>query len=252
MAFDHRYTVDASLKREIDARLTSVASAAWDEALRRAERARNNPFNRTNDYGLDADGNHTMSTAEHERVGYEILHPSARIWRDEKTLAVSAFSLWQPELVAGAHMFHGAATGDDDEAAAGLNNLFFSFVLRGAGKGAGRPRANAYSVAYETTIPEARAGTRAAHFEAANANLLADMKAHPELATITKKLGIEVPVRVDGTPKGQSPAGWPWHHVPGRPGVMQLVPTAQHTGSAWQWLLHPFGRGGFAEWGKRF
>jgi hypothetical protein len=122
--------VDASLKREIDARLTSVASAAWDEALRRAERARENPYNGTTDYGLDADGNHTMSTAEHERVGYEILHPSARIWRDEKTLAVSAFSLWQPEVFGGAQIAHGIATHSGDEVIGGLGSVLLGRLAK--------------------------------------------------------------------------------------------------------------------------
>ena len=46
-----------------------------------------------------------------------------------------------------------------------------------------------------------------------------------------------------------TPAGLRWHHAPGRPGVMQLVPEAQHTsGSIFQDVLHPGGSGGFAQW----
>lgn len=48
-----------------------------------------------------------------------------------------------------------------------------------------------------------------------------------------------------------------WHHahpdtVDGRFGVMQLVPTYQHTpGSSFWATLHPGNRGGFAIWGKK-
>ncbi|WP_420878175.1 HNH endonuclease [Sorangium cellulosum] len=52
---------------------------------------------------------------------------------------------------------------------------------------------------------------------------------------------------------GRSPAGWTWHHVPGRPGVLQLVPIEQHaSGSSWQHLLHPNGQGGMSEWGHLY
>ena len=144
MAFDHRYTVDASLKREIDARLTSVASAAWDEALRRAERARENPFSGHDGPRDRRRRNLTMSTAEHEAWGTMILHPSARIWRDEKTLAVSAVSLWQPEVFGGAQIVHGAATGDDDEAADGVTNLFLSWALRNVSRSGTRTEPTSY------------------------------------------------------------------------------------------------------------
>jgi hypothetical protein len=144
MAFDHRYTVDAALRREIDRRLTSTAPPTLEELMRRGELARSNPDNARNDYGLDADGNLTMSTAEHEQVGHEILHPSARIWRDEKTLAVAAATLWQPELVAGAHIIHGAATGDDDEAADGVANLFLSWALRNVSRSGTRTEPTSY------------------------------------------------------------------------------------------------------------
>ena len=50
------------------------------------------------------------------------------------------------------------------------------------------------------------------------------------------------------------PPGWTWHHAPtsvvqGRVGVMQLVPSEQHTpGTAYYKLMHPDGFGGYAEW----
>jgi hypothetical protein len=52
------------------------------------------------------------------------------------------------------------------------------------------------------------------------------------------------------------PSGWVWHHAlraqaEGQAGVMQLVPTNQHTaGSVWWRVLHPDpgASGGYAEW----
>ncbi len=117
---------------------------------------------------------------------------------------------------------------------------------------AGKTRANAYSAAYETTIPKLGIGERAAHFRSANEALLAEMRANPEMANITKNLGIEVPTDATGKVLGRSPSNWTWHHVPDKPGAMQLVPTAQHQGSAWQQLLHPNQKGGFKIWGADY
>lgn len=45
------------------------------------------------------------------------------------------------------------------------------------------------------------------------------------------------------------PASWTWHHA-AEPGVMQLVPRAQHTASGpFQDLFHPGGVGGYSIWG---
>ncbi|WP_438037271.1 HNH endonuclease [Sorangium sp. So ce204] len=66
-------------------------------------------------------------------------------------------------------------------------------------------------------------------------------------------LSIDVPTSASGAARGLSPSGWTWHHVPERPGVVQLVPRAQHTaGSGYYELMHPEGRGGFFLWGKEF
>ena len=41
-----------------------------------------------------------------------------------------------------------------------------------------------------------------------------------------------------------------WHHEPNRVGILQLVPTEQHTASGpIQSVLHPNGRGGMQNWG---
>jgi hypothetical protein len=121
-------------------------------------------------------------------------------------------------------------------------------VLMSGGLGALRTTAaRAYSVAFETIIPKVGAGTRPAHFTAANKALQAAIASDSSFARVMQQLGITVPQKL-----GQSPAGWSWHHVPDQPGVMQLVPRGQHQGSAWQHLLHPNGEGGFKIWGIEF
>jgi hypothetical protein len=105
----------------------------------------------------------------------------------------------------------------------------------------------AYSVAFETTLEEVGAGTRAAHFKAANTALSESLSAET-----LEELGISVPRSNAGTILGESPSGWTWHHVPDQPGVMQLVPRAMHQGSTWQPLLHPGGVGGFKLWGADY
>jgi hypothetical protein len=113
----------------------------------------------------------------------------------------------------------------------------------------------AYSVAFETIIPELGAAKRPAHFMAANENLLRAM-ADPEMAPALRgTLGANFEgtiISVEGGVLGQSPAGWTWHHVPDLPGVMQLVPRAQHQSSLLAPIFHPGGKGGFFLWGSRF
>jgi hypothetical protein len=107
--------------------------------------------------------------------------------------------------------------------------------------------AEPYSVAFETELEPLGVGTRAAHFRAANTALAESVS-----ADTLKEMGIEIPRSNTGTILGESPKSWTWHHVPGRPGVMQLVPRAMHQGSMWQPLLHPGGVGGFKLWGEDF
>jgi len=111
------------------------------------------------------------------------------------------------------------------------------------GEGEAAEGARAYSVAFETLIPKVGEGSRAAHFTAANKSLLGAMKGDGAFARSMEDLGVSVG-RLD-----KSPAGWSWHHVADRPGVMQLVQRAQHQGGLWQSLLHPGGVGGFKIWG---
>jgi hypothetical protein len=125
-----------------------------------------------------------------------------------------------------------------------------------AAAGAATATPRAYSVAFETTIPKAGVGRYPAHFAAANENLLQAM-ADPQLAQVLRQtLGQQFESTVlspTGRVLGRSPTGWTWHHVPGRPGVLQLVPIEQHaSGSSWQNLLHPNGQGGMSEWGHLY
>ncbi|MEG3792722.1 RHS repeat-associated core domain-containing protein, partial [Lysobacter sp. CCNWLW3] len=104
---------------------------------------------------------------------------------------------------------------------------------------------NPYSMPYETNIPNTGSGSRPVHNRDANAQLAQAMRSDPAFARMMEMLGVRLPART-----GNSPDGWSWHHVPGRPGVMQLVPRYQHTGSQWQSNFHPNGTGGYAEWGN--
>ncbi len=105
----------------------------------------------------------------------------------------------------------------------------------------------AYSVAFETELASTQLGlSRRAHNAIANDALIAERAANPSLASL-------VPAPA-GT--GLPPAGWTWQHATidqarGRVGVLQLVPTAQHTpGSDFWRLLHPLpgGAGGYSQW----
>jgi hypothetical protein len=115
---------------------------------------------------------------------------------------------------------------------------------------AAKEATRAYSVAFETTLQPlaggaARTLSRAPYFKAANEALLLEMRANAGFAQSMEHLGIHVPSSSTGAALGRSPAGWTWHHVPNRPGVMQLVPRSEHQGGAWQPLFHPGGVGGF-------
>lgn len=126
-------------------------------------------------------------------------------------------------------------------------------VVGGAAGARSAPPKTAYSVAFETTIPKVGAGTRPAHFAAANEALLNAMRASPELSGMVEELGVQIPTNAAGVAKGLSPQGWTWHHVPNQPGVMQLVPRTQHTsGSPFYGLMHPTGHGGFFLWGSGY
>jgi hypothetical protein len=120
--------------------------------------------------------------------------------------------------------------------------------------GGGKPQAlskpqqipTAYSVVFETSIPRTGIGSRPGHKVLANDSLNKAMQ-DSEFAKILSSLGVN-PVKGSATP-----TGFQWHHAPGRPGVMQLVPESQHSpGTKFQEALHPGNKGGYAEWGKNW
>lgn len=128
-----------------------------------------------------------------------------------------------------------------------------SVAVGGFAEGAEVAGPRVYSVAFQTAIPKLGAGTRPAHFAAANEALLQEMRSSPQMAAAMEELGVQVPTNASGAAKGLSPQGWTWHHVPNQPGVLQLVPRAQHTaGSPFYMLMHPDGRGGFFNWGAAY
>jgi hypothetical protein len=125
---------------------------------------------------------------------------------------------------------------------------------RGVSAASGVPRA--YSVAFEARLTARGVGKYGAHFAEANQQLLKSM-ADPDLAAALRQtLGATFEGSIlspSGRVLGSSPAGWTWHHVVDQPGVLQLVPRAQHApGSAWQSLLHPGGEGGMTLWGSQY
>jgi RHS repeat-associated protein len=105
----------------------------------------------------------------------------------------------------------------------------------------------AYSVAFETRIAARGIGTRGSHNVQANEALAAAIQSDSGFAGMMRSLGIAVPRDLR-----RSPGDWTWHHVPGQPGVMQLVPRSQHGASGFGRLLHPNNEGGFKEWGERY
>jgi len=124
------------------------------------------------------------------------------------------------------------------------------------GVGAANRVPSAYSVAFEARLTARGVGKYGAHFAEANQQLLKSM-ADPDLAAALRQtLGANFEGSIlssSGRVLGSSPAGWTWHHVVDQPGVLHLVPRAQHApGSAWQWLLHPGGEGGMTLWGSKY
>lgn len=133
-------------------------------------------------------------------------------------------------------------------------------VLAGAGfKGRtpGAPRA--YSVAYEAEIPNRGSGKYQVHFADANESLLRSMSDPGLSRALRKTLGKNFEGSIldaEGNVAGRSPAGWSWHHSPDRPGILQLVPRAQHQSGLFADLFHPLvggtRKGGMATWGSKW
>ncbi len=114
----------------------------------------------------------------------------------------------------------------------------------------------AYSVAYQMKmqIPAVAEGTRSAHFRTANASLFASMDANPAFARAMQNM---IPGINSSRGTAQAPNHWVWNHLATEPGVMQLVPSAQHWSPNPLWsLFHPKlngkNLGGFKIWGHLY
>ncbi|MEO8236880.1 MAG: HNH endonuclease [Flavobacterium sp.] len=87
------------------------------------------------------------------------------------------------------------------------------------------------------------------HFRAANNALAEAMSSNVSFASSMEDLKIIVPRTKTGIVSPGKIPNWVWHHST-EPGVMQLVPQAQHTNGSIFWnTLHPRGRGGMSLWG---
>ena len=108
----------------------------------------------------------------------------------------------------------------------------------------GRP----YTVQYEANTGQG--ASRSAHRNAANRQLYNEMKSNPTLrAELNSRFGYDVMNHMEsgrGALRNPSP-DWVWHHPPGRPGVVELIPKVQHQLPSLQPILHPGpnGEGGF-------
>jgi hypothetical protein len=129
-------------------------------------------------------------------------------------------------------------------------------VKAGAGSatGAVTPNGKYFSVALETKLDrDSYPGvSRQRHYQEANEALLKAIESDPEFAKNLRDNGLMIQRTPTDLAPRLPPAGWSWHHAE-EPGVMQLVPTAQHKkGSIFQRALHkpPYGSGGFSIWGS--
>jgi hypothetical protein len=114
------------------------------------------------------------------------------------------------------------------------------------------PDGSFYSVAFETNLSSTSYPglSRAAHFQEANEALLQAMNGDSGFAQSMQDMGVSLERTPTGLAPRQPPAGWTWHHAE-EPGLMQLVPRAQHTPVSIFWdTLHPNGQGGYAIWGN--
>jgi hypothetical protein len=126
-------------------------------------------------------------------------------------------------------------------------------MLSGAkgGLSARPPAGKFYSVLFETKLgPTSYPGSRRAHNQKANEDLLQAMEGDVAYARAMENEGVILQRTPTGLPPRTPPPSFSWHHGD-EPGVMQLVPREQHDrGSIFQDILHPDGRGGFSKWGK--
>lgn len=116
-----------------------------------------------------------------------------------------------------------------------------------------KPTESFYSVAFETKLsPSSYPGvSRKRHYQEANSAFLKAMEGDPKFAQEMQNIGINLKRTPRGLAPRTPPPGWTWHHEE-EPGMMQLVPRAQHdSGSAFRAAVHPKGRGGYSIWGKK-
>ncbi|HPD48677.1 MAG TPA: HNH endonuclease, partial [Anaerohalosphaeraceae bacterium] len=106
-----------------------------------------------------------------------------------------------------------------------------------------------YSVAYQTKLnPADFGGSRAVHFNRANASLDAALRSDPAFAAQMDQLIPGVGNSVSSVGGRATPSSWIWHHST-ESGVMQLVPKVQHTPGSIFWdTMHPGGPGGYSIW----
>lgn len=112
-----------------------------------------------------------------------------------------------------------------------------------------------YSVVFEMTLESNDLGQRRdVHFNRAAKALDAALQSDP---VYRAQMEADIPGVSDALSSvggRQRPPGWTWHHAPtsvvgGRVGVMQLVPSEQHTpGTPFFNLMHPDKFGGYSEW----
>jgi hypothetical protein len=113
---------------------------------------------------------------------------------------------------------------------------------------------NAYSVAFQVTLPRGTypGRSREFHYQQANMAIIKVMDGDPAFAKQMDTLIPGIRRQIVGPESfiRSAPAGWTWHHHVDE-GVMQLVPRIQHRapGQLQQWF-HPDGRGGMDKWGE--
>ena len=112
-----------------------------------------------------------------------------------------------------------------------------------------QPSGQTYSVMYEMRLDPADWGTsHSVHLNRANAALDAEMQSDPQFAAQVEDLIPGAGGSVSSVGARRTPLGWTWHHA-AEPGLMQLVPEAQHTNGSIFWgAMHPNVRGGYAIW----
>jgi hypothetical protein len=225
--------------------------------------------------GINAAGGHVDRNSDAYRDGQiaftvgSLAAGAPGLIRSAPTLIKAGVSLAKaaPNLVReGVQLFKGT---EDMESAAALTRQI------GEGEGGAAPVAESgseikpsvpgarpstspnYTVAYETDLPTtANPGhSEQFHFSQANRNLYSDLKSDPDFAAQMESQYPGITEGVTPGPRGRFPRSSPtktltWHHEPNRPGVLQLVPRAEHQAPGpIQSSLHPGGRGGMENWG---